>query len=86
MTDCCMVTEIKKGHMRIAYEVADDGILLFFCAAEEYGEPGTEKNDKTPPVPLVGLKLWGTEHARILAKGLVEMADDVDERRQNERS
>ena len=80
------VAEIEKGHMRLAHKEESDGIIVCFCVAEEYGEPGTVANDKRQPVPVFGLKLWGTKNARLIAEGLIAIADDVDERRSNERS
>lgn len=84
--DDFLVAEIEKGHMRIAHKEENDGIIIVFCAAEEYGEPGTVANDKCQPVPVVGLKLWGTKNARLIAESFVAIADEIDERRSNERS
>lgn len=76
--DGCPVVAVEKGHMRTGYNVVNDGILFFIMVSEEYGEPGKPHDDKTIPVPVMGVKLWGSEHARLLAKCLVECADGAD--------
>lgn len=75
------VVAVEKGHMRTGYDVVNDGILFFVMVSEEYGEPGKPHDDKTIPVPVMGVKLWGSEHARLLAKCLVECADGADKMR-----
>ena len=76
--DGCPVVAVEKGHMRTGYNVVNDGVLFFIMVSEEYGEPGKPHDDKTIPVPVMGVKLWGSEHARLLAKCLVECADGAD--------
>lgn len=73
------VLEIEKGHCRTSVQKVDDGFVFVFCVSDKYCTPGENVTEPEERIPVFGLKLWGIEHFKIIAKCFMLAADHFEE-------
>lgn len=72
------VVEIEKGHCRTGWKKDANGYTIYLMRAENYAKPGTVQNDLGNAVPVVGVKLWGSAHARIMGMSFLLAAEQME--------
>ena len=78
------IIKIPKGHARTGWIKKDDGYYLVICHAKEYAEPGTYTRGEKGVNPVVAVKLWGKEQARIMGMSFMVAAEEMEQNEQKE--
>lgn len=73
------VYSIDEGHARIGLGKSNGKYIILFAVAEEYRKPGMTGSAKEPKKILFGYQVRDSEHVRVLAKCLEDVATWIEE-------